>query len=588
MGIIDKMKEKLHIGDDKDPKSTGTTGSHATGAGTHATGAGGAPVQTASGATYSHPGGSGKEGPGATYAHPGVGQQNPDATYAHPGPRGAPGSVATGAATSGAGAGHTNTGSNVAAQSTGVHSTSSQGTTPTGVHATHGSTTSQATNESVTIHERDPNWQKARDLTTGAEHQSKVSAAKAYEAEAFLVGATESHEQAQAALNAKANLVAQAEAEKRNIGQADYIHREFDHAKKVQEDREKHVIEINKNVDQTKKLVAAKEGELNAVLPAAQQQAAAIEQIQSKLGSIQEAKVGLEQKEAQNAQKLRELESQKGQFAGQIQALEANVANLTKRADELELQAKQARQEATAAASRLKDLRGSVSAISRDQDKAARSVDALQKDLEAYKQKEADLAEKLQAAKAAAAAAADAAAAKEAELQLARQQYEAERAKGAPVEKEIEKYRKQVQEKEHQLTEAQQSSKAAKAAYEKFMSQANEADAEYKKALAEKERKLSTYNENKQAAELANARATEMWNQAKKFGNTGDANALQRLAEAEKTLQEESAPVTRELVTPNVGIKQPTTEGPKFTRTEDAKESNSDVQEEKTKTKVLA
>ena len=46
--------------------------------------------------------------------------------------------------------------------------------------------------------------------------------------------------------SALVQLVAQAEAEKRNIGQADYIHREYDHAKKVQEDRERHVIEINK------------------------------------------------------------------------------------------------------------------------------------------------------------------------------------------------------------------------------------------------------------------------------------------------------------------------------------------------------
>ena len=41
-------------------------------------------------------------------------------------------------------------------------------------------------------------------------------------------------------------MLAQAEAEKRNIGQADYIHKEYDHAKKVQEDLEKHRIEINK------------------------------------------------------------------------------------------------------------------------------------------------------------------------------------------------------------------------------------------------------------------------------------------------------------------------------------------------------
>ena len=64
-----------------------------------------------------------------------------------------------------------------------------------------------------------------------------------------------------------------------------------------------------------------------------------------------------------------------------------------------------------------------------------------------YRLKEADLAQKLNAARAAAQGAADAAAAKEAELQLARQQFEAERAKGQPMEKEIEKYRKQVQEK---------------------------------------------------------------------------------------------------------------------------------------------
>ena len=61
--------------------------------------------------------------------------------------------------------------------------------------------------------------------------------------------------------------------------------------------------------------------------------------------------------------------------------------------------------------------------------------------------KEADLAAKLRDAQVAAQAAADAAAAKEAELQLARQQLEAEKAKGLPVEQEIEKHRKQVQEK---------------------------------------------------------------------------------------------------------------------------------------------
>lgn len=45
---------------------------------------------------------------------------------------------------------------------------------------------------------------------------------------------------------------------------------------------------------------------------------------------------------------------------------------------------------------------------------------------------------------------------------------------------------------ERALTEAQTSSKAAKAAYEKFMSQANEAEAAYKQALGEKERKVAS------------------------------------------------------------------------------------------------
>jgi chromosome segregation ATPase len=440
----------------------------------------------------------------------------------------------------------------------------------------------------VTIHERDPNWQKARELTTGAEHQSKLSAAKAYEAEAFLVGASESHEQAQAALSAKTNLLAQAEAEKRNIGQADYIHKEYDHAKKVQEDLEKHRIEINKGVDQTKGLVAAKEKELQAVLPQAQQQASQIDALTGKLGSLQQAKAGLENKEAANAQRLRELEGQKGQFAGQIESLEADVLRLNKHADDLERQAHAARQEANTAGARLKELRGSLSTIARDQDAAARSLQAVNKDLEAYKMKEAELAEKLNAAQLAAKRSADAAAAKEAELQLARQQFEAERAKGQPIEKEIEKYRLQIQEKERQYTEAQESSKTAKAAYEKFLGEANAADAAYKKALSEKERKVATYSQTKQEAELANARATDMWNQAKKFGNTGDANALQRLAEAEKTLQQEEGLVSRELVAPNVGVKQPTSEGPKFTRTEDSRERNEDTQKETVRTKALA
>ena len=55
---------------------------------------------------------------------------------------------------------------------------------------------------------------------------------------------------------------------------------------------------------------------------------------------------------------------------------------------------------------------------------------------------ESDLANKLAAAKAA-----DLAAAKQAELQLAKQQWEAERAKGIPIEQDIQRYHKAVQEK---------------------------------------------------------------------------------------------------------------------------------------------
>jgi hypothetical protein len=51
-----------------------------------------------------------------------------------------------------------------------------------------------------------------------------------------------------------------------------------------------------------------------------------------------------------------------------------------------------------------------------------------------------------------------------------------------------------------------------------------------------------------------------------RHGNTGDANALQRLAEAEKQFSDIQADVSRPLATPIVGVKQPTTEGPKLHR----------------------
>lgn len=69
------------------------------------------------------------------------------------------------------------------------------------------------------------------------------------------------------------------------------------------------------------------------------------------------AKTGLEQKEAENAARLKDLEGQKGQFAGEIETLEANVLKLNQRAEQLEKEAAAARQEATNAAGRLKELK---------------------------------------------------------------------------------------------------------------------------------------------------------------------------------------------------------------------------------------
>lgn len=77
----------------------------------------------------------------------------------------------------------------------------------------------------------------------------------------------------------------------------------------------------------------------------------------SKKFCLPRAKAGLENKEAANAQRLRELEGQKGQFAGQIESLEADVLRLNKHADDLERQAHAARQEANTAGARLKELR---------------------------------------------------------------------------------------------------------------------------------------------------------------------------------------------------------------------------------------
>ena len=51
-----------------------------------------------------------------------------------------------------------------------------------------------------------------------------------------------------------------------------------------------------------------------------------------------------------------------------------------------------------------------------------------------------------------------------------------------------------------------------------------------------------------------------------RHGNTGDVNALQRLAEAEKSLTTIQGDVSQPIVVPDVGTKQPTTEGPKIHR----------------------
>ena len=51
-----------------------------------------------------------------------------------------------------------------------------------------------------------------------------------------------------------------------------------------------------------------------------------------------------------------------------------------------------------------------------------------------------------------------------------------------------------------------------------------------------------------------------------RFGNTGDANALQRLVEAEKNLSKGHGAINQPIVAPDVGPKQPTTAGPKIHR----------------------
>ena len=70
-----------------------------------------------------------------------------------------------------------------------------------------------------------------------------------------------------------------------------------------------------------------------------------------------------------------------------------------------------------------------------------------------------------------------------------------------------------------------------------------------------------------------------------RHGNTGDANALQRLAEAEKTLGETGSVVDKPIITPQVAPKTPTTEGPKFHRSEHSSQKNDDQKHENINTR---
>jgi hypothetical protein len=444
---------------------------------------------------------------------------------------------------------------------------------------------STAKGNTVVVEERDPNWKKARELTHGAEEASKISAAKAYEAEATLQGISDAHRAAQEAANRQAELAAQADAERRNIGTADYLHHELDKAKKVVEDHEKHHIEFNKNLEKTRDLVAEKESELKGVLPEATKHQRDLEGLSNKLNSIQGVKGDLEAKHAQHAGVLNNLQANHAQYANHIANLENQVRQLNLNADDLERQAKAARAQAKQQEDELANAKRALSGIVREADSAQKGIKATERDLASYREKEADLANRIKDAQLKAKQAADLAAAREAELQLARQQLEAEKAKGLPVEQDIERHRKQVSEKEREYTEAVESSKAAKAAYEHFAREAEKAGQEARNAAQHKETNLGVYEQLKSEAQAANAREAELWNEAKKYGNTGDANALQRLAEAEKVLGETGAVATAPIVTPQVGPKAPTTEGPKVHRSERTSEKNDDDKYEDVRTK---
>lgn len=575
--IIEKMKDKLHIGKDKDDVGTATYNkAHGAESGTTAPGST-TPGSTATGSAPGTTAGSGTTGSAPVGS---TGGTNTAVGYGTTGTT--HGSIAPGA--HGAGGAHSGITSQKAGAQTSTGTASGTSTAPTGSGHGVGSGAKGAA-ETVTIHERDPNWGKARELTTGAEHASKVSAAKAYEAESYLVSAQDAHKAAQEHVNLHADLAAQAEAEKRNIGTVDSLHKEVDHVKNVIEEKESIHREFNKGLEGRRDLVAAKEGELNNVIPLAVGHQKDVESIQNKLGSLQGAKSDLERKQELRANQLAQLKQEVTQAERELHGLETEVEQLNSRAAQLEAQAKEARELASSKAAYLRDYKTRAKELFTEADKTQKGLAIVEKDLEGYRAKEAQLLGNLEQLRGQAQQSADIAAAKQAELQLAKQQYDAERQKGLPMEQDIERYHKSVQEKEHELVEAQETSKSARAAYEKFSAEASQHAAEIEKLEVLKDEKLAGYKQRKAESDAANSRAASLWAEAKKYGNTGDANALQRLAEAEKEFKEVHQDVSLPLVTPDVGVKQPTTEGPKIHRSEKAGEKNDETNRENVQTR---
>ena len=69
---------------------------------------------------------------------------------------------------------------------------------------------------------------------------------------------------------------------------------------------------------------------------------------------------------------------------------------------------------------------------------------------------------------------------------------------------------------EHELVEAQETSKSAKAAYEKFSTEAAQHAAEIEKLESLKDEKLAGYKQRKAESDAANSRAASLWAEAKK------------------------------------------------------------------------